>query len=59
MIDRDTPVPLHPAASPDLEAQWLEAARSLGLDVTAEPVLEPQVKLKTRHISLAILFLAC
>jgi tetratricopeptide (TPR) repeat protein len=44
MIDRDTPVPLHPAASPDLEAQWLEAARSLGLDVSAEPVLEPQVK---------------
>ena len=44
MLDRDVPMPLHPAASSDLEAQWAQAAGSLGLDVAADPVLEPQVK---------------
>lgn len=44
MLDRDVPMPLHPAASSDLEAQWAQAAGSLGLDAAADPVLEPQVK---------------
>ncbi len=44
MLDRDAPMPMHPAAPPDLEAQWAQAARSLGLDEAAAPVLEPQVK---------------
>jgi tetratricopeptide (TPR) repeat protein len=44
MLDRDAHLPLHPAASPDLQAQWLETARSLGLDAGAEPLLEPEMK---------------
>ena len=44
MLDRDVPMPLHPAASSDLEAQWAQAAGSLGLDAAADPVLEQQVK---------------
>jgi tetratricopeptide (TPR) repeat protein len=44
MLDRDVPMLLHPAASSDLEAQWAQAAGSLGLDAAADPVLEPQVK---------------
>jgi tetratricopeptide (TPR) repeat protein len=44
MLDRDVPMPLHPAASPDLAAQWAQAASSLGLDVAVEPVLAPPVK---------------
>jgi len=44
MLDRDVAMPLHPAAPTDLEAQWAQAASSLGLVAAAQPVLEPQVK---------------
>ncbi len=55
MIDRDVHIPLHArpgsaggagafADPADFEAQWQEAARSLGLEEAVQPLLEPQAR---------------